>query len=253
MKVFSVIGYSKTGKTTVATKLISMLNKRDFRVAAIKDIHFESFTMEREGSNSHLMQLAGAEAIIARGLRETFFIKPQRMELMDMISMFNTEWLVIEGMKREAIPKILTVENEEQLEELLDDTVMAISGKISNRLNDYKGIPVINIKEHPEKILSIVEEKVFNVLPLAKKECCGACGLSCYEMVGAILKGEKKREDCVLSKKQRITLKINGEHIKLVPFVAKILFDLLQAFTSNLKGYKKGKIEVEMDNSSDYR
>ncbi len=246
MKVFSVAGYSKTGKTTVATRLISMLKEENKHVSAIKDIHFEDFTMERAGSNTHKMQLAGAESVFARGLKETYLIKPERMELTEMISMLNSEWLIIEGMKNEALPKIITADNTNQLQELVDDNVIAISGKISNDLKEYQGLPVINCLVNPDQLLKIVKNKVFEVLPLAKKKCCSNCGLSCYEMVGAILQGKKNRSDCIVTQKQNITLKIDGNSIYMVPFVRNILFDLIHAFIKNLKGYKKGKVEIEL-------
>lgn len=245
MKVISVAGYSKTGKTTVAVTLIAHLKKRGYRVAAIKDIHNEQFTMEREGSNSYLMQKAGAEAVFARGLKETYLIRPERMNLSEMINMLDCDWLVVEGMKKEALPKIITADSEEQLTELVDDTAIAVSGKISNKLKAYNHLQVINPLTDSVELLNLIEDKVFDVLPLAKKECCGDCGLSCYEMVGAILSGRKKREDCVLAQKRSISVRIEGKNVQMVPFVGKLFYDLIHSFLSNLKGYKKGKTEIE--------
>ena len=71
-----------------------------------------------------------------------------------------------------------------------------------------------------------------------------ACGYSCYELSGRILKGLSKREDCVLSK-PGISLKIGGEDISMVPFVQKILQNTLEAMVKELHGYTKdGDIEI---------
>ena len=52
MKVLSVAGYHKTGKTTLVINLIEELKKRGKKVVSIKDIHNEDFSMDKEGSDS---------------------------------------------------------------------------------------------------------------------------------------------------------------------------------------------------------
>jgi len=46
MKVFSIIGISKSGKTTVAERMIEKLSNRRYTVGSVKEIHYEKFTME---------------------------------------------------------------------------------------------------------------------------------------------------------------------------------------------------------------
>ena len=42
MKVFSVIGISKSGKTTTIENIIKELRKRNYSVGSVKEIHFEN-------------------------------------------------------------------------------------------------------------------------------------------------------------------------------------------------------------------
>lgn len=247
MKVFSVAGYSKSGKTTTVSSLINTLKKRGYRVAAIKDIHFAEFTMEREGSDSWKFQREGAEAVFARGLNETYLIRPKQLTLTEMLELLEAEWVIVEGMKKEPLPKIICAESEEQLAELVDENVIAVSGKISNRLKDYDGKPVINSNTEPERLADLVEQKVFTVLPMAKDDCCQKCGISCYEIVGEILAGKRKRQDCLTDHNQVLTLHINGKEITMVPFVQNVFRDLIVAFISNLHGYNKGKVEITLE------
>jgi len=247
MKVLSVAGYSKTGKTSTVKGLIEELKKRSNRVAAIKDIHFEDFTMEREGSDSWSFQEAGAEAVFARGLNETYLIRPERVVLPELLDMLQADWVVIEGMKREPLPKIICAESEEQLEELVDANVFAISGKISEELNEYHGLPVISNLKEMTKLADLVQQKMFEVLPIADAECCTRCGQTCYEMVGEILTGRRKRDECKTDRNQSIRLLIDKKEVKMVPFVQNIFRDLILAFVSNLKGIKKGKIEITLE------
>jgi molybdopterin-guanine dinucleotide biosynthesis adapter protein len=244
MKVFSVSGYSKKGKTTTVTKIVTALKQKGYRVAAIKDIHFEEFSMERKGSDSWNMQQAGANPVVARGLKETFFVHPQQMPLVNILELLKADWVVVEGMKTAPLPKIVCAESEEELAELVDGRTFAVSGKISDKIKDYKGLPVINSLDNSQELLALVEKKVFEVLPLNKEECCQACGLSCQDMVVEILAGRKKREDCVVSSRSKMNLKIADEEILMVPFVENVLVDMITAFAKNLRGYQDGNIEI---------
>ena len=48
-------------------------------------------------------------------------------------------------------------------------------------------------------------------------------------------------------KEMKLTLKIEGETIGLVPFVHDALRDVIIAFTDNLKGHSGGKIEIVIE------
>ncbi len=76
MKAFSVIGISKTGKTTSIEKIIKGLKKRNYSVASIKEIHFDSFAMDAPGTNTDRHRKAGSEIVTARGLNETDIMFP---------------------------------------------------------------------------------------------------------------------------------------------------------------------------------
>ncbi len=247
MKALSVAGYSKTGKTTASTNIIRELSERGYCVNSIKDIHYEKFTMEKEGSDSWSMQQAGAKRVFARGLRETFMISPERMDIKEMIQYLMGDWLVVEGMKKEALPKVICAESMEQLAELVDENVFCISGKISDEIKEYQGIPVISSIKNTKDLVDLIEMRVFEVLPLNKEECCSACGMSCYKMVGAILKGRKRRSDCLPKRTESVLLKINGKEISIVPYVEKTFYDVVTAYLKNLKGYEKGKIEITLE------
>jgi len=52
----------------------------------------------------------------------------------------------------------------------------------------------------------------------------------------------------VEEKKEDVIIKINGDKIKLIPFIKKIAKSTIIGFVKNLKGYKNGKIEIEIKN-----
>jgi molybdopterin-guanine dinucleotide biosynthesis protein B len=248
MRVFSVAGYHRTGKTTVAVELIKELKKRGFKVVSIKDIHAEDFSMEDKDSNSWKHWEASRDTVIARGLYETYQIWHRQLSLNEMLAHLEADYVVVEGMRSAPLPRIICAKNQTQLDELVDGTVFAISGIYANDHNNYKHLPVLKSVEEVTQLADLVEKIVFEVLPIPKSECCGECGLTCREMVSAILAGERKREDCKTDRNTGMKLKISGKEINIVPYVQKTFKDIIKAYLQNLKGYKEGeKIEIEIN------
>ena len=141
-------------------------------------------------------------------------------------------------------PKIVTAHDVEGILEKLDETTFAISGQISNSLREYDGLPVINSLTEIEKLVDLIEEKVFDRLPDMKDECCKKCGYTCRELSSMILKGRAERRDCALTENS-VTLKINGQDIAMNPFVQNILKNAVEAIAKELDGYREsGDIEV---------
>lgn len=240
MKVFSVAGYHHTGKTTVSVELIKELRKRGFEVTSIKDIHNEDFTMEKKGSNSWKHAQASGDTVIARGISETYQIWNRQLSLNEMLSHLKSDYVVVEGMKNVALPRIICATNKKQLEELVDGTVFAISGKYADDHDKYNDIKVFRSKDQINELTDLVIEKVFHVLPLPKPECCSECGMNCREMVSGILAGRNSREDCKTDRNLDIQIEIAGKDINIVPYVQNTLKDIIKAYVKNLKGYQIG-------------
>ncbi len=240
MKVFSVAGYHHTGKTTVTIELMKELRKRGFKVTSIKDIHNENFTMEKKGSNSWKHAQASGDTVIARGITETYQIWNRQLSLNEMLSHLKSDYVVVEGMKDVALPRIICAKDEEQLKELVDGTVFAVSGKYSDDNDKFRELKVFKSKDQIKGLTDLVVEKVFHVLPLPKLECCGECGMNCREMVSGILAGRNIRKDCKTDRNLDIQIEIAGNDINIVPYVQNTLKDIIKAFIKHLKGYHEG-------------
>ncbi len=246
MKIFSVTGYTQSGKTTTIENIIKELKKRKYSCGSIKDIHFEKFKIDKEGTNTYRHGEAGSELVTARGYYETDILFPRKLSVEEILEFYSQDFVIMEGVTDYNLPIILCAQNEEEIEERLSDKVFVISGKISNSINEYKKIPVINAVEDTGKLVDFIEEKVFEKLPDYPPECCNKCGYDCRTLGARILQGLSKREDCVVSKRN-ITLKIGGKIIGMVPFVQDILSDVVNGMVKNLQGYRRGKtIEIKI-------
>ncbi|MGI6658193.1 MAG: molybdopterin-guanine dinucleotide biosynthesis protein MobB [Dethiobacteraceae bacterium] len=246
MKVFSVFGITKSGKTTTIENIIAELRKRRYSVGSVKEIHFEKFAIDTEGTNTDRHKKAGSQLVTARGIYETDVLFPRQLAINDILNFYDHDYVVLEGVTDTCAPKIVTAHNTEEVDERLDDTVFAISGRLANSMQEYRGLPVINPITEREKLVDLIEEKVFTRLPDVAPECCAACGMSCTELAAGILKGTAKREDCVISDGS-IILTIDGREIDIVPFVQKLLYNAVTGVAKELDGYRhNGEIVVKI-------
>lgn len=246
MKAVSVVGYTKSGKTTTIETIIRELRKRNYRVGSIKDIHYEGFQIDTDGTNTDRHRKAGAELVTARGLHETDVLFSERLDLYAMARFYDVDYLIVEGIREANTPIILTADKVEDLDERWSDHVFMVSGKIADTIDAYRGVPAISVLEDPTALVDRVEEIAFELLPDFPANCCTACGGTCRELCAAILKGERKREDCVLDQAQ-VRLSVNDQVVPMVPFVQNILRNALLGVVKELDGFQEdAKIKVEI-------
>ena len=157
MKVFCVYGATKSGKTTTIEKIIGELKKRGYSVASIKDIHAEKFNFDTSGTNTWRHMEAGAEMVAGRGAGKTAIMIDKRLEIRELLKWFDHDFVVIEGAREEAFPKILTAKSLQEADERLDGSVFAVSGVISEGGAGIGAVPVINALTDIEKLTDIIE------------------------------------------------------------------------------------------------
>lgn len=160
MKVFSVCGVSGSGKTTTIERLIMEMRRRGYRVGTVKNIHVEQFSLDTAGTNTWRHQQAGSEMTAAWGPGETDLIIPRRLGLDELLALFDQDYVILEGVKEPFLPKILCAHSEAELEERLDDSVFALSGRITDWLAEYRGIPAISALKEVVRLCDVIEAKV---------------------------------------------------------------------------------------------
>lgn len=110
MPVFGIVGWKNSGKTTLTAGLVRALAARGFRVATIKHAHHD-FDIDRDGTDSHRHRQAGAgEVMIVSNRRWALMHElgdAPEPGLADMLARLSPcDLVLVEGYKREAIPKI---------------------------------------------------------------------------------------------------------------------------------------------------
>lgn len=238
MKAVGIIGYKKSGKTTLVVSLAQELSRRDYKVATIK--HTSKGIDLLNSDTAEHKKYAKQVAAISPGESAIFF--NSRKSLENIAGYMEADFLLVEGFKKEkTFPKIICLKDAHEAERLFDglETCAATISPLKIKL----GVPVFSILNDIEKIADLVEEKAFKLPNLN----CGSCGhKTCYGLAKEIVEGKKSIEDCVSSNPTTQVI-LNGQMLALNPFAAKIIRNTIKGALSALKGFKWGKVEIKID------
>lgn len=123
------VGYSNSGKTTIVSRLVSILKQRGYRVAAIKHAS-HGYDMDMPGKDSRQHFDAGADQVVVVGPDSFSHHHRGHTDLMDVIKRISdVDIILVEGFKGEPIPKIEIVsqDNPDQRIPLREDLQAVIS------------------------------------------------------------------------------------------------------------------------------
>jgi molybdopterin-guanine dinucleotide biosynthesis protein B len=166
--------------------LISKLSSEGYKIGAIKHIHREGFTIDREGTNTWRFAKAGSKVIVAISHQEIAILKKTDAALNDLdqvIELLEREQLdivFIEGFRtlianRTDIPKIITAVDENNLRHTLEGTVepiLAVTGIISlnkPKINELK-FPILNLETEGDQLIKLIKGCIEGKLDQGKQK-----------------------------------------------------------------------------------
>lgn len=199
--IISIIGISKSGKTTLIEKLISELKSRKYRVATIKHTAEEA-TLDTPGKDTWRHLQAGSEATAIGSDTRIVLIKPVILEttLDEMAQLLGEDYdiIITEGFKQGNAPKIEVHRKE-----------------VGPPLKDIKKLIAIATDEPLE-----TDTRQFSIEDIK--------GLADFIEKGFI----KTQGD-------RLSLYVNDKPVALSAFPKNIIINLLLATANSLKGVGK--------------
>lgn len=159
--IFSVVGKSDSGKTTLLEKLLGELTRRGYRIATIKhDVH--GFNMDTPGKDSWRHAEAGADAVlISSPTRYALIRKVERERTLDQLASLvddGIDLVITEGYKRGDKPKLEVFRSERNTELLCgeNDRLFAVAADRPELLEGSLNVPVFDWDDAPA-IADLVE------------------------------------------------------------------------------------------------
>lgn len=152
-KIFGIAGWKNSGKTGLTVRLVTELTARGYKVSTIKHAHHD-FDIDREGADSWRHREAGAhEVAIVSGTRYAIMHELRgapEPALADIVArMTPSDILLVEGYKREPVPKIEARRLEAKKREPLapaDSHIVAIAADHSV---EDTALPVFDLDDTP--------------------------------------------------------------------------------------------------------
>ncbi|MGS2722475.1 molybdopterin-guanine dinucleotide biosynthesis protein B [Porticoccus sp. GXU_MW_L64] len=124
MKIFGIIGWKNSGKTTLITHLIGEFERRGLSVATIKHAHCD-IEVDDPGTDSHRHRMAGARQVIVASPDRWALIRElrgqQEPSLDELIAKLDpVDIVLVEGYKYAPHPKLQVVRPDHNPEPMPD-------------------------------------------------------------------------------------------------------------------------------------
>jgi molybdopterin-guanine dinucleotide biosynthesis protein B len=150
-RVFGIAGWKNSGKTGLAVRLVTEFTRRGYKISTIKHAHHD-FDIDKVGADSFRHRQAGAhEVTIVSGTRYAIMHElrgdpePTLQEVLDRIA--PCDLVLIEGYKREPVPKIEARRLESKSREPLAPTDPHIVAIAADHAVEGTSLPVFDLDD----------------------------------------------------------------------------------------------------------
>jgi len=233
MRAIAVVGYKKSGKTTLALELAETLKKQGHSVTLVKHSH-HGFDEKSETDTARFRERA--DMVMGFSPGGSFVSWHGERALAEMIPFATTDFLILEGGKTLGLmPRIIIADDEATAKDLDPELALAAYG-------DH-AVDELMATRDVAGLARIVAKEGF-LLPGLN---CGGCGReNCRGLAVDVVAGEATVADCkALNNSLRIT--VNGQPLPANPFVERMLRSGLLGMLSELKGFTPGPVDIHIE------
>ncbi len=89
-------------------------------------------------------------------LHSTDVLIQHRMDLEELIALYNVDYMLLEGVIDLDVPRIIASKSLEGIDPFLDKNTIAVSGVIAEEIKEFKGLPVFNVLRETEELLDFI-------------------------------------------------------------------------------------------------
>lgn len=237
--------HSNTGKTLIATRLVTRLKNKGYRIGVIKHC---AHGLDIEDKDTHKYLASGADIVIASSPNlGVIYYRNWVDSLNNGIKYIGIPIVIVEGFKEIDVGDVIVVAESMNEIEMISNTPNIIAYVVKNRDKCgkiYEGKPIYTFDED-NAIAELIENKVLEyILSQLPRVNCRNCGYeSCQAFAKAYIKGETMW--CPLD--SEVILVVNDIQIQLNPYIKKLLKSILLAFIDTLKDVPKDKRKIYIE------
>ena len=166
MKIITIVGIRKSGKTSTVTALIEAIRRRGQRVGTCKTVFCPTFSIDQPTSNTARHARSGAQLVCARAKHETAFICPEALALSEILRAYaGFDYVLLEGDYLSPVPRLVAAHAQEDALARMNDLTLAFVGRVSTRPEIELPLPRFNALEDVQALLRFIDEHVPDMQP----------------------------------------------------------------------------------------
>ena len=166
MKVFSIVGIRKSGKTSTVTALVQAMRARGKRVGTCKTVFCPTFSIDQPGSNTARHAAAGAQLVCARAKHETALIYPQALPLSRVLALYEGfDYVLLEGDYLAPVPRLVAAHAEADALPRQNDLTIGFVGRVSRKPEIDLPLPRFDALTDADALLDFIDAHVPDIAP----------------------------------------------------------------------------------------
>ncbi len=164
MKIVTIVGVRKSGKTTTAEALVRAIRARHMTVGTCKSIGCPAFTMDQAGTNTKRHLRAGANLVCARGKRETDLVYPSPLPLSEILRHYEgMDYVILEGDALAPVPRLVAGHTLEDAQERVNARTLAFVGRVAAAHPEDLTLPAFDPLTQADALLDFLERTLPDV------------------------------------------------------------------------------------------
>ncbi len=232
-KAVSVVGFKKSGKTTLVLELARELTARGRKVAAVKFTH-HGLDLDGTDTSRFAQECVSVAGI---GPKTTTLLWNSARQLQDIFPLLGADIVLVEGGKSLTwLPRFVVLGSGEDESMLGNGLAVATWGAGE--------LPGVRKAASVAELATLAESLAFSLPGLD----CGACGRdSCLELAREIVAGAADAGACS-AMDAKLCVRVGGQRLALNPFVDRLVTGTIRGLLTELKGNVPGqKIEIILE------
>ena len=165
MKLLTIVGIRKSGKTSTVTALIEAIRRRGKTVGTCKTVFCPTFSMDQPKSNTARHTRAGAALVCARARHETALLYPEALPLSRLMERYaGLDYVLLEGDYLSPVPRLVAAHTAADALPRMNGLTLAFVGRIS-ATDEELPLPRFNALTDPAALLDFIDQHVPDAQP----------------------------------------------------------------------------------------